>query len=134
MGFLSSISRLYSETILSIFLSQRSISLQDLISRNSQALLDGKNQVYCGKCGRNTSQRSSCSFENSIVLIEIVRVLTFRGEKSRNNSSVYFPLTGISLRGALELSRLWQLVTTEGPLILDIGFYKFICQMALGLK
>jgi len=80
-------------------LRERSISLQDLISRNSQALLDGKNQVYCGKCGRNTSQRSSCSFENSIVLIEIVRVLTFRGEKSRNNSSVYFPLTGISLPG-----------------------------------
>ena len=77
------------------------LSERDLfpISRNSQALLDCKNQVYCGKCGRNTSQRSSCSFENSIVLIEIVRVLTFRGEKSRNNSSVYFPLTGISLPG-----------------------------------
>ena len=80
-------------------LRERSISLQDLISRNSRALLDGKNQVNCGKCGRNTSQRSSCSFDNSIVLIEIVRVVTLQGGKRRNNSPVSFPLTGISLPG-----------------------------------
>ena len=93
------------------------ISLQDLISRNSRSLLDGKNQVYCGKCKQNTSQRFSSSFESQIIVIEIVRIITIRNEMRRNNSPVYFALKGISLPGCPGT----QLVITEAHLLLVTG-------------
>ena len=75
---------------------KKSFLLQDLINRNSRVFLSGNNQVRCGKCKRDTPQESSCSFNGELILIEIVRVI-FKDEKQRNDSSVFFPLKGISL-------------------------------------
>ena len=104
---------------------KKSFLLQDLINRNSRVFLSGNNQVRCGKCKRDTPQESSCSFNGELILIEIVRVI-FKDEKQRNDSSVFFPLKGISLPG--------MPVITQAPLILDIGLHVFDFQMILGTR
>ena len=97
--FVNPVTRPLNYTFL-FLLSERDLFLYKILSLEILGLCwTVRNQVNCGKCGRNTSQRSSCSFDNSIVLIEIVRVVAFQGGKKRNNSPVSFPLTGISLPG-----------------------------------
>ena len=78
---------------------KKTLSLQELIISNSSSCLSGADAVYCGTCKRNTCQTSSHSYENTVFILELIRVSAVRGTRKKNSSIVNIPLSGIALPG-----------------------------------
>ena len=80
---------------------------------NSNAVLDGDNAVYCGRCKVKTPHRLTREFDPDVLLIEIIRVTeTSRNNWLKNGSPVNFTAVGVNLPGFSRFYRVVALVTT----------------------
>ena len=53
---------------------KRRFTLEDLVDYNSNAVLDGDDAVYCGRCKVKTPHRLTREYDPDVLLIEIIRV------------------------------------------------------------
>ena len=86
------------------------VSLADLVGYNLRTVLRGKNAVCCGNC-RNlkTKHTSTRVCDPDLLMIEIIRVTKIKQQWVKNNASISFPCSGLSLPG---FNRSYKVVST----------------------
>jgi len=82
-----------------------SISLQELVERNSKQVLDGTDAVFCGNCACKTSMSVSRSFPGKVVIVELMRGYFYNGQRCKHFTKVTFPIHDITLTGSTEKFR-----------------------------
>jgi len=86
------------------------LSLSDLMSYNSNAVLSNDDGVFCGHCKVKTSHTSNRELGPDLFLVEIIRVTESKENRwLKNSASISFPLLLADLPG---VSRQYRVVAS----------------------
>ena len=107
----------------------KNMTLANLVGYNSRTVLRGNNAVCCGNC-RNlkTKHTSTRVCDPDILMVEIIRVTKVKQRWIKNNVSISFSCSGLSLPGFSRTYRVVSSCNHHGSIISGHWFTKVLTE------